>query len=250
MPKGGTTGQFLVKKSDSDHDTKWANVDDYINSHIPPGGKPGQVLVKYSANDYDLTWADGGSSSGGSSGGGTIITGDCKVPAGGKQGQHLAKKSGSNYDLEWVDEEDVPSVMDDNEFLNKLNQLLDNGESGPVEPPEFVDYCKVPAGGKKGQHLIKKSDTDYDLQWTVPTGGNSGDNPPTIIEDCKVPKGGSAGQILAKKSGNDFDTQWIDAPKGGETSGGQTPALSGKLTCIGTERDPDLVTGGIWFKVV
>lgn len=248
MPKGGTTGQFLVKKSDSDHDTKWANVDDYINSHIPPGGKPGQVLVKYSANDYDLTWADGGSSSGGSSGGGTIITGDCKVPAGGKQGQHLAKKSGSNYDLEWVDEEDVPSVMDDNEFLNKLNQLLDNGESGPVEPPEFVDYCKVPAGGKKGQHLIKKSDTDYDLQWTdVPTGGNSGDNPPTIIEECKVPKGGSAGQILAKKSGNDFDTQWIDAPKGG---GSETPTLSGKLTCIGTERDPDLVTGGIWFKVV
>ena len=30
----------------------------------------------------------------------------------------------------------------------------------------------VPAGGKAGQVLTKKSDTDYDTEWTEPTGGS------------------------------------------------------------------------------
>ena len=173
MPAGGTTGQVLVKKSNDDHDTKWANVSDYVNNKIPSGGKPGQVLVKYSTKDYDLSWADIDTSSGG--GGGTII-GDCKVPTGGTQGQILAKKSNSNFDLIWVD---------------------------------------APKN----------------------TSGSSG--------NCKMPAGGTKGQILAKKSGNDFDAEWVNAPSG---TGGST--LSGKFTCIGTERDPDLMVGGIWFKVI
>lgn len=60
-----------------------------------------------------------------------------------------------------------------------------------------------------------------------------------------MPAGGTKGQILAKKSGNDFDAEWVNAPSG---TGGST--LSGKFTCIGTERDPDLMDGGIWFKVI
>lgn len=209
MPGGGTAGQFLVKKSNSDHDTKWANIDDYVNSHIPSGGKPGQVLVKHSTKDYDLTWADGGTSSGG----GTIITGDCKVPTGGSQGQVLAKKSNDNFDLTWINN-GTGSSMTDEEFLAKLNEIIKtSGGSG--------------------------------------SGGSSGGGDIIITEDCKVPAGGSKGQILAKKSENDFDIEWVDAPKGGNSEGGTTtPSLSGKLTCIGTERDPDLVTGGIWFKVV
>lgn len=178
MPSGGTTGQVLVKKSNDDHDTKWANINDYVNNKIPSGGKPGQVLVKYSTKDYDLSWADIDTSSGGGTGGGGLVVGDCKVPTGGTQGQILAKKSNNNFDLIWID--------------------------APKNTSGSPGSCKMPAGGKKGQ-------------------------------------------ILAKKSGTDFDAEWINAPSGG-TGGGGT--LSGKVTCIGTERDPDLMTGGVWFKVI
>lgn len=210
MPSGGTTGQVLVKKSNDDHDTKWANVSDYVNNKIPIGGKPGQVLVKYSTKDYDLSWADIDTTS---SGGGGVVIGDCKVPTGGTQGQILAKKSNSNFDLIWVDPNNT------------------SGSSG---------NCKVPAGGLPGQVLTKRTGTDFDLVWVNPTTGGSGSG-----GNCKMPAGGTKGQILAKKSGNDFDAEWVNAPSG---TGGST--LSGKFTCIGKERDPDLMTGGIWFKVI
>ena len=177
MPDGGTTGQVLVKKSNNDHDTKWADINDYVNNKIPIGGKPGQVLVKHSTEDFDLSWANIDTTS---EGGGGITINDCKVPT----------------------------------------------------------------GGLPGQVLTKKTETDYDLEWVTPSTGGSGSG-----GDCKMPTGGTAGQVLAKKSNTDFDAEWVDAPTGGgSTTGGGT--LSGKVTCIGTERDPELMTGGIWFKVI
>ena len=53
VPAGGTTGQALVKKSNTDGDVEWST----INS-IPNGGSTGQALVKHSATDKDVEWAD------------------------------------------------------------------------------------------------------------------------------------------------------------------------------------------------
>lgn len=52
VPVGGTTGQSLVKASDADYDSEWADIDGLL----PTGGAAGEVLVKQSATDYDAAW--------------------------------------------------------------------------------------------------------------------------------------------------------------------------------------------------
>lgn len=46
VPSGGTTGQVLVKKSNSDYDTQWATVDTSTIAGYP--------VVVTSPSDYDL----------------------------------------------------------------------------------------------------------------------------------------------------------------------------------------------------
>jgi hypothetical protein len=62
----------------------------------------------------------------------------------------------------------------------------DKGDTGNAGPG-------VPAGGTAGQHLRKKSGSDYDTEWMA-----SG-----------IPAGGSTGQQLRKKTNADFDTEWF-----------------------------------------
>ena len=52
LPLGGTTGQALVKHSNTDKDVEWSTVDS-----IPNGGTTGQALVKHSNTDKDVEWA-------------------------------------------------------------------------------------------------------------------------------------------------------------------------------------------------
>lgn len=54
MPTGGTTGQALVKFSNTDYDVTWAS------SVLPVGGASGQYLVKNSSADYDAAWVTPG----------------------------------------------------------------------------------------------------------------------------------------------------------------------------------------------
>jgi hypothetical protein len=56
LPVGGTTGQSLVKASDADYDSEWADIDGLL----PQGGATGEVLVKQSATDYDTAWVPRG----------------------------------------------------------------------------------------------------------------------------------------------------------------------------------------------
>ena len=57
VPAGGTTGQVLSKKSDTDFDTEW-RTESAQQQGIPAGGGLGQVLAKASASDYDVSWQD------------------------------------------------------------------------------------------------------------------------------------------------------------------------------------------------
>lgn len=56
VPEGGTTGQVLVKKSNSDYDTEWANAG--AGEGVPAGGTTGQILAKKTGADYDTEWVD------------------------------------------------------------------------------------------------------------------------------------------------------------------------------------------------
>ena len=51
VPDGGTTGQALVKKSNTDGDVEWKTI-----SGAPSGGQTGQVLTKNSNTSGDVSW--------------------------------------------------------------------------------------------------------------------------------------------------------------------------------------------------
>lgn len=64
VPEGGTTGQVLKKKSNTDYDTEWADESGGGSEHgIPSGGTANQILAKNSATDYDVHWVDPAASS-------------------------------------------------------------------------------------------------------------------------------------------------------------------------------------------
>lgn len=53
IPAGGTTGQLLAKKSNTDYDAEWTSVP----QELPPHGITGQVLTKKSMEEGDVEWA-------------------------------------------------------------------------------------------------------------------------------------------------------------------------------------------------
>lgn len=69
IPKGGTSGQVLSKKSNSDGDVVWKNISSgSTTGKLPSGGTTGQYLKKKSNSDYDAEWSTPPSSGGSSSG--------------------------------------------------------------------------------------------------------------------------------------------------------------------------------------
>lgn len=69
IPKGGTSGQVLSKKSNSDGDVVWKNISSgSTTGKLPSGGTTGQYLKKKSNSDYDAEWSTPPSSEGSSSG--------------------------------------------------------------------------------------------------------------------------------------------------------------------------------------
>lgn len=57
VPDGGTTGQILKKKSNTDYDFEWGGTIDPAAA-VPAGGTTGQYLKKNSDADYDAEWED------------------------------------------------------------------------------------------------------------------------------------------------------------------------------------------------
>ena len=69
IPKGGTSGQVLSKKSNSDGDVVWKNISSgSTTGKLPSGGTTGHYLKKKSNSDYDAEWSTPPSSGGSSSG--------------------------------------------------------------------------------------------------------------------------------------------------------------------------------------
>lgn len=68
VPKGGSSGQVLAKKSSTDGDVEWKNITQSNTGKLPTGGTTGQYLKKKSNSDYDAEWSTPPSSGGSSSG--------------------------------------------------------------------------------------------------------------------------------------------------------------------------------------
>lgn len=69
IPKGGSSGQVLAKKSGTDGDVVWKNISSgSTTGKLPSGGTAGQYLKKKSNSDYDAEWSTPPSSGGSSSG--------------------------------------------------------------------------------------------------------------------------------------------------------------------------------------
>lgn len=89
LPAGGTTGQYLKKKTGADGDAEWGDLPPNLGGGVPVGGVTNQIMRKNSAIDRDITWAD--------------ITELLDFLSGGSIGQVLAKASGDDFDFEWTD---------------------------------------------------------------------------------------------------------------------------------------------------
>lgn len=117
VPSGGTTGQILTKKSNTDGDADWENAP----SGLPSGGTAKQVLTKRSATDGDAGWQD--------------VSG---LPDGGDEGQVLAKLSDTDGDAGWVD----PASVDAVPVMTGATQYKD-GVKGLAPKPYIADREKA-----------------------------------------------------------------------------------------------------------
>lgn len=106
----------------------------------------------------------------------------------------------------------------------------------------LVDNKMIPVGGLAGQALVKKSGSDYDVEWATISGGSGGttnynalSNRPSINDVIlegsmtaadlgiySVPTGGTTGQVLKKTSSAADGYAWADESGGSGTGGGSS----------------------------
>lgn len=130
---GGTTGQILTKKSNTDLDFEWA---DNTGSGVPSGGTTGQVLRKRSSTDQDVEWSN-----------------IPEVPSGGATGQVLTKHSNQDGDFEWQTPEGSGDM---------LKSVYDTDDDGKVDAAEDADTVSGHTVLKDVPSDAKFTDTVYD----------------------------------------------------------------------------------------
>lgn len=244
IANGGTTGQILAKKSNTDGDTKWidppsgstvsVNVgttttgEPGTNANVTNSGDETNVILNFTIPRGDTgpagpTGKQGPAGEPGPAGPG--------VATGGTTGQVLAKKSDANFDTEWVDNAGgeipgtftIPITETDGKITTTYNyqSVIDAVNSGKVPyllntaTGEFyllLNYNANPIGssrwfcpqyniagiGKKSARLLiwdQNSATNKFLQKST-----------NYFQT--IPTGGITGQVLVKKSNDDFDVEW------------------------------------------
>lgn len=140
VPAGGTTGQVLAKKSDTDRDCVWVD---------QSGGGTGDYLPLAGGTmdaDAAINFTESGS-------------GHSELSSG--ELQHTGNPFQFVGDFNF--QTHCPSTQGTPQTANDLT------------PKGYVDGVAIPAGGTTGQVLAKKSDTDRDCEWVDQSGGGSGD---------------------------------------------------------------------------
>ena len=209
---GGTTGQVLAKKSNTNYDTEWINPTSggtvSVNVGETTTGEPGtNASVTNSGDETNVVLnftiprgktgpqgpqgepgADGKTGPQGPAGPG--------VAAGGTTGQVLAKKSNTNYDTEWINPTSGGTVS------------VNVGETTTGEP------------GTNASVTNSGDETNVVLNFTIPRGktgpqgpqgepGADGKTGPQGPAGPGVAAGGTTRQVLVKKSNTNYDTEWI-----------------------------------------
>ena len=207
---GGTTGQVLAKKSNTNYDTEWidnsgggstvsVNVGETTtgepgtNASVTNSGDETNVVLNFTIprGNPGPTGKQGPAGAPGPAGPG--------VAPGGTTGQVLAKKSNTNYDTEWIDNSGGGSTVN-----------VNVGETTTGEP------------GTNASVTNSGDETNVVLNFTIPRGktgpqgpqgepGADGKTGPQGPAGPGVAYGGTTGQVLAKKSNANFDTEWVDA---------------------------------------
>jgi hypothetical protein len=212
---GGTTGQVLAKKSNTNYDTEWINNSGggstvSVNVGETTTGEPGTNASVTNSGDetnvvLDFTIPRGKTGPQGPQGepgadGKTGPQGPAGpgVATGGTTGQVLAKKSNANFDTEWINNSGGGSTVS-----------VNVGETTTGEP------------GTNASVTNSGDETNVVLDFTIPRGktgpqgpqgepGADGKTGPQGPAGPGVATGGTTGQVLAKKSNANFDTEWIN----------------------------------------
>ena len=200
---GGTTGQVLAKKSNTNYDTEWidnsgggstvsVNVgktttgEPGTNASVTNSGDETNVVLNFTIprGDTGPQGPQGKQGPAGEPGPG--------VATGGTTGQVLAKKSNTNYDTEWIDNSGGGSTVS-----------VNVGKTTTGEP------------GTNASVTNSGDETNVVLNFTIPRGdtgpqGPQGKQGPAGEPGPGVATGGTTGQVLAKKSNTNYDTEWIN----------------------------------------
>ena len=209
VPAGGTAGQVLAKASGTDYDTEWTTPSggggldsDVIADEF--GGTPSSYSAgdtcMYNSTRYECTGATGGTWD--SSKWSQIVVDTVEAWGGSVAAGHYIVYNGSYYkntssSSQWYSGGTPTSPFVLKTFPNYVTETTANYSVG-----DFVMYngslyrctgattsaswdatkwtltqvmdeagCVVPSGGTTGQVLTKHSNTNYDLEWTTPSGG-------------------------------------------------------------------------------
>ena len=245
LPSGGTTGQVLVKKTDTDYDAEWTA--GAVGPQGPQGpqgerGPQGPIGPKGDTGDAGPQGPKGDAGEQGPQG--PQGKPGIGIPTGGTTGQVLAKSSDSDYATEWVDQTGgggsstiawYPNVSDEGdisftrtstetppETKNIKGPKGDTGEQGPEGPQgQKGDAGEQGPQGPKGEQGIQGPEGPIGPKGPIGETGPKGDTGDTGPQGPKgdpgvgVPAGGTTGQVLAKSSNNDYETQWVNAGGGG-----------------------------------
>ena len=210
---GGTTGQVLAKKSNTNYDTEWidnsgsgstvsVNVGEThtgepgTNASVTNSGDETNAILNFTIprgktgpqGPQGEPGADGKTGPQGPAGPG--------VATGGTTGQVLAKKSNTNYDTEWINPTSGGTVS------------VNVGKTLTGEP------------GTNASVTNSGNETNVILNFTIPRGktgpqgpqgepGADGKTGPQGPAGPGVAAGGTTGQVLVKKSNTNYDTEWI-----------------------------------------
>ena len=135
VPAGGTTGQVLAKKSDTDRDCEWVD---------QSGGASGDYLPLAGGTmnaDATINFTESGS------GHSELSSGELH-----HTGNPFQFVGDFNFQTHCPSTQGTPQTAND------------------LTPKGYVDGIAIPAGGTTGQVLAKKSDTDRDCEWVNQSG--------------------------------------------------------------------------------
>ena len=144
-----------------------------VQRGVDPGGSTGQVLAKKSNTDFDTRWIDAPSGGGNGNGGGSNVPGrddEARRLAGVAQttaesAQTTADTAKSTADAAKTTADTAKSTADaasrKADAAVAAKTAADNAQAAAV----LAQKRNPPAGGEKGQFLAKSADTDYQYAW-------------------------------------------------------------------------------------